>query len=286
MKVFRRTITRIGTILLALLPILGSAQNQHEALVQELYVKSGLAKQLQQVPLLIQASLDQPLDDFGQKLPESLISTMKALVPWAFALENLKKPVLQELREKLITPDIKEVLKWLDSPLGKKITQMEEAAATLEAQTAIDQYAMRMKSSPPTAARLKVIAQLDAASKATESAVELAVNTQIAVSLAINATLPREQQMSPAEIKRQLAKDRPDLEAAAKMQTVAALFYTYRTLTESEIQKYIEFLRSPAGSKFTSVSTVAIDKAFYECNIKWGKAIGETLKQGTSRSEV
>ena len=56
-----RTKAWLGMLLLSLLPVLAYAQDQHEALVQELYVKSGLEKQMQELPLSIQAGLDQPL---------------------------------------------------------------------------------------------------------------------------------------------------------------------------------------------------------------------------------
>ena len=80
-------------LLLTLLPVIAYAQDQHEALVQELYVKSGLEKQMQELPLSFQASLDQPKIT-GERLPkppQQVISLMKALAPEAFAPEMLKE---------------------------------------------------------------------------------------------------------------------------------------------------------------------------------------------------
>ena len=145
---------------------------------------------------VIQALFDQsvPEDDQARKLPKEILSAMRASVPEAFAPERLKETILAELTGKLTAQDIKDTLQWLDSPIGKKCTQLEEAASTPEAQAEMQQYAARLHNSPPTAERLKVLRELDSAAKVTGNAVEMAIQTQVAVTMALRATLPTEQQ--------------------------------------------------------------------------------------------
>ena len=275
-----RTKAWLGTIFLSLLLIIACGQNQNDALLQELYVKSGMEKQMEQFPLVIQAGFDQAAlqDNRLQRLPKNLTSAIRALALEAFAPESLKKAVVAELKEKLTVQDIKEVLKWLDSPLGKNCTRLEESAFTPEAMAEMQQYAAQIKNSPPTAERLDVLRKFDSAIKATESSVEIAINQQVAIALAITATLPLEQQRPLADIKREIEKTRPQVEAAIRLDTLISLLYTYRSLTESQIQQYIAFVTSPAGSKYQSVSTAAFKKALLDGSIKWGKAIGEAIK--------
>jgi hypothetical protein len=276
----------LASILLLLFPIAASAQSQKDALVQELYVKSGMEKQLAQIPAIIQADFDQAAlkDSHLQDLPKNLVSAIRDLIPEAFTSENLKKTMLAELGDKLTVQDLKQVLKWLDSPLGKKCTRLEEAATTPEVLAELEQYAAQIKNSPPSARRLELITKLDAATKATENNVQIAINNQIAVALALNATYPLEQQQPPDFFAREMKKIAPQIEAALRKETLLSLLYTYRTLTDAETKKYIEFLRSPAGSKYTSVSTVAIKKAHFNGSIKWGKAVGEKIKQLQSQA--
>lgn len=281
-----RTKAMLGAILLSLLPIISYAQDQHDALVQELYLKSGLEKQLEQTPLLMQAGFDQAAreDDPIQKMPKNLAAAMRASIREAFAPESLKKAVLPELKENLTVQDIKEILAWLNSPLGKNITRLEEAASTPGAMAEMDRYAARIKKSPPTAERLDVLRKLDAATKGTESAVEMVINTQAAVASAINATLPLKQQRPLKDIKRELEKSRPQLEAQMRSQALIVLLYTYRSLPVAQIQQYIEFLTSPAGSKYESVTNAALQKAILDGSIKWGEAIGKAIKQMKKQS--
>ncbi len=268
-------------LLLTLLPALAYAQDQHEALVQELYVKSGLEKQMQELPRSIQASLDQqPITgDRPPKPRQQVLSVMKDLAQAAFAPESLKAVVLSEFREKLTTQNLKTVLKWFDSPLGIKCTRLEEEASTPEAYAEMRKYANDLKSSPPTPKRLKLIRQYDSAVKATQTTVETALGSQVALLLAINATLPREQQRSVADISREIKKYRPDIESAMKLETLVSLLYTYRGLTEADVQQYIKFATTPAGSKLYEVGNAALKKALFEGGIRWGKAIGEAMEQ-------
>lgn len=180
-----RTKAWLGMMLLSLLPVIAYAQDQHEALVQELYVKSGLEKQIQEVPRSIQAGLDQPLmtGDRLPKPPQQVMPLMKALAPEAFAPEKLKAAVLPEFGAKLTTQDLKTILKWLDSPLGIKCSQLEEDASTAEAYTESHNYVESLKNSPQTAERLKVLRKFDAAVQATKTNSEIAINLQVALCL-------------------------------------------------------------------------------------------------------
>ena len=278
----------LGMLLLSLLPVLANAQDQHEALVQELYGKSGLEKQMQEVPLSIQAGLDQ-LPITGNRLPKpppKVIPLMKALAPEAFAPERLKAAILPELRAKLTNQDLKTVLRWLDSPLGIKCTRLEEDTSTPETYAESHKYAEKLEKSPQTAERLKVLRKFDAAVRATKHSVEIVINMQAALALGINASLPKEQQRPLADISREIEKQRPEIEAAMKMEMLVSQLYTYRSLTEAEIQQYIKFASSPAGLKYHAVADAALKKAFIEGGISWGKAIGEAMNRVKSQVEA
>jgi hypothetical protein len=278
----------LGLLLLSLWPVLAYAQDQHEALVQELYVKSGLEKQVQLLPLSIQSGLDQPpiTEDRLPKPPRQVLSVMKDLAQAAFAPESLKAVVLSEFRAKLTTQDLKTLLKWFDSPLGIKCTQLEEKASTPEAYAEMQKYAVNLKNSPPTLERLKVIKKFDTTVHATKSTVETVIGTRIALALAVNATLPRERQRSLADISREIKKNRPDVEAAMQLETLVSLLYSYQSLTEAEIQQYIKFAATSAGSKYHAVGNAALEKAIFEGGLRWGKAIGEAVQQINSQAEA
>jgi hypothetical protein len=285
---FMRSRTCLWAIVLSLLPILSYAQNQNNSQVRELYVRSGMQKQLEQLPSIVQAMFDQSVreDDQGKKLPKALISAMSAAVSEAFSPRRLQATMIAELSKKLTARDIKDVFKWLDSPLGSKCTRLEETSSTAEAQADMEKYAAGLQASPPTAKRMKVVREFDSAVKATDGAVDTAINTQIALALAIMATFPRERQMPLDAVAREMEKNRPALEANVRSQVLISHLYTYRSLTDAEIKLYADFARSPVGLKYHAATLDAFKKATLEGAVKWGELIGEAIKQTKGNSEA
>ncbi len=278
----------LWAVLLSLLPIFSYAQDRNNSQVLELYVKSGMEKQVEEIPSAIQALFDQkvPGYDQAQKLPKEILAAMRASVPKAFAPEKLKETILAELAAKLTAQDIKDTLQWLDSPIGKKCTQLEEAASTPEAEAEMEQYAARLHDSPPTAERLKVLRELDSAAKVTGNAVQMAIQTQAAVALAVRATVPSERQEPIEDIYREIEKSRPEIEALTASQTMISQLYAYRSLTDAEIQRYTKFAKSPAGSKFNAAAMAGLNKANLEGATRWGKLIGDAMKEMQGKTEA
>jgi hypothetical protein len=225
-------------------------------------------------------------DEQASKLPRTLVSAMSAAVPRAFAPARLEAVMISELTRKLAPGDIEEVLKWLNSPLGQKCTRLEEAASTPAVQADMQNYAARLKASPPTPERLKVLREFDSAVKATDSAVDMALNTQVALALAVIATFPKEQQMPLDAVAREMEKNRPALEANVRSQVLISHLYTYRSLSDDEIRLYTEFAKSPAGSKYHVSTMEAFKKATLEGAAKWGELIGKAIKESKGNSEA
>ena len=275
-------------ILLSLLPVISYAQKENNSPMLELYVKSGMQKQIEQLPSLMQTLFDDSIreNEEMQKLPKSTLSAMRASLPEAFAPERLKEAVLAELTGKLSDQEIKEGIDWFDSPVGKKFTQLEEAASTPEAQAEIEQYTAHLPDSPPTAERLKVLQEFDSAVKDTEDAIEMAVDMQVAVALGMIATLPVEKRKGLEDVEREVEKTKPVVEAEVRSQMLAFHLYAYRSMTEAEIQQYTQFAKSPAGSKYNSAAMAALKKAILQSAVKWGQLIGDVMEKMKGNSEA
>lgn len=129
MKTFVRSLSFLLLSLCFLTSANGAAVDQ---LAQDLMVKSGLDNQIQQVPLLVQAGMAQAQQEAGG-LPEDLLKEWNSITASAFDPAILREGVLKQIKAELGVADMKAVLDWLDSPAGRKITQMEESASTPEA---------------------------------------------------------------------------------------------------------------------------------------------------------
>lgn len=279
--------TILFTIFLFMLPVIAHAQNQNE-LIQSLYIKSGMDKQIKQLPLLIQASVEQALkeDNRINQLPRHTKSAISGSVQEAFAPERLKKIIIKEMKESMTVKDLNKVLKWLDSPLGKKCTRLEEAASTPETLSEIQKFATQLQQTPPASNRLDILRRLDAAVKATETNVEISMNAQLAVAFAVVKSLPLEQQGPLEDIAAQLEKNRPQIEAVMRSQTLLFALYTYQDLTNADLEKYIQFATSPAGTKYHVVTISGFKKALLDGSLKWSESIANILNQSKHQSET
>jgi hypothetical protein len=279
--------TILWMMILLMLPAVAHSQNQNE-LIQSLYLKSGIDKQVRQLPLLIQSSVAQALetDDRINELPRHTKSAISGSVPEAFSPERIKKTILKEVKATMTVKDLDKVLNWLDSPLGKKCTRLEAAASTPETLVEVKKFAARLKQAPPAAERLDMLRRLDAAVKATETNVEIAMNTQLAVAFAVVKSLPQEQQGPLKDIAAQLEKNRPQIKAVMKSQTLLFALYAYRGLTNAELEKYIRFATSPAGTKYHGATISGFKKALLDGSLKWGKSIAGILNQSGGQSET
>ena len=128
---------------------------------------------------------------------------------------------------------------------------MEESASTPEKMIEMQQYAMQIQESPPQQERLELIQKLDSATKGTDAGVEVAMNTQMAVAIAIVASLPREQQPTYDQIVSMVEKNRPQMENLIQAQTTVFSLFAYEKASNAEIAQYLSF----ASSSLLATST-------------------------------
>ena len=72
------------------------------------------------------------------------------------------------------------------------------------------------------------------------------------------------------------------LKASLTSATLSVLAYTYASLSDAEIEAYLEFLRAPATRKFYTVTTIAIGDILRETMF----ALGENVAQRLARVDI
>lgn len=264
---------RLKSFAAALIFLLGGslavqAQTASDALIQQLYAKSGLQKQVQQIPGSVEQAFDQRLAASGsaRRLDSHLVSALKKSLQLVFVPAAMKKAILAEFRAGLSRDDIEKTLAWLNSPHGKKITRLEEQASTPEAARAMPLFLKTLQSQPPTAERLKAIKKLDKAAKATETVAEISIATALATITALDAVSPMQRdgkRPSINDLRASLDAARPQMEAAIRQQLHVYFLYTYRSLTGPELDRYIAFVQSDTGKKYYDVATAGLSKALF-----------------------
>ena len=277
-------ITLMGVLLM---PAAALGQPPSAEQLDDLYRQSGLAALVEQIPAGVQAGFDKAFrDDQGASLTPQQLKLIHTRIPQAYAPDDIRPGIIAVLADKLTAEDAKAVLNWLDSALGMKCTALESAAAAPEALSAMETYAGQLQQSPPPPERVALLGELAEAVKAAENAVEVVMNTQLAIAAGMMAALPAERQKPLAVIRDQLEQYRPQVTETMENQTVLAFLYTYQELTMEEIKRYLRFARSDVGARYHAAASDGIEQALTAGSLKLGTMISEIVQATQNQSEI
>lgn len=196
----------------------------------------------------------------------------------AFVPDAIKETILAELKNNLTAEEVGSTLAWIQTPLGKKITKIEEAASSPDVQKKLPQFVANLRKEPPAPDRLSAVQRLDRATNSTKTLVKIVMTGQLAMLVGVSATLPEEKKLPLSALISKIEKSRPMLERAMKSQILVMFLYTYKSLKNSELVRYLEFLETGVGVRFNDAVFRGLNKALVNSMEKFGTALGNALK--------
>jgi hypothetical protein len=276
-----KTICAVSLLLCSGICIAGEGKADQE-LVRTLMQKSGLNKQIEQIPLMMQAGIAQAdQNQPSRKMTQKEMSDLNSMVAAAFNAKAMSAAVQKQIGSDLAVKDIRAALAWLSSPLGEKITRLEEDSSTPAAYAEMQAMADTLTKNTARAAQLK---KLDRAVKATESGVNVALNMQISMLIATSSVMPRDKRPSADEITVQVNKNSAQMRSMVEQDTLLSFLYTYRTLTDAEVDRYIAFAESESGRKYSAVTTKGVSDAIVQASRTLGSMLGQNMKKAPQKT--
>lgn len=228
--------------------------------VEELYLKSGLNRQVEALP----GQVDALLQGQQEKIPPEMLTLMKKELLAGFQPEKLKSRLLERIQERLPALDLVNALKWLDSPLGKKITLLEEEASTAEAAPAMMAY---MQSTDPAglpADRQKILREFNDLAGATDLAMDTGIFLNLAIVTQLRKLDPEMPPLTEKEMMDFIESNRAAIRHDVDLQVQLSLHFCYQKLTTAELQSYLEFARSESGINYHQVVVEAHRSLLYD----------------------
>ena len=188
---------------------------------------------------------------------------------------KLRRGLEYMVAERVAPDELTEVLQWLESPLGEKIRQHEARAGTLEGIAAVQKFATdsRIDATPANRANL---------CQAIEDEFQLSsniANISLSILAGLERTMVAKSGATPAQVA-EIATDVPipDKEPMRK-DTIALCLFTYRNLSDEELQQYIAHLRSPSGRKFMQAVWIGMRGAFMRAAMDAGERLFESARK-------
>jgi hypothetical protein len=277
--VYRGHLTRIvvGVLLIAwlLADHVSHAASSPETAekVNRLIDVSGLRHTARQVLPGMAGSFDDP----SQKIPGNVRAALRDAAAQAFQPDPMIERIRARLGATLTARQLDETLAWLDSPLGRRITAMENEAAEPAAVPRIQGYARELERRPPGKRRADLIRELNLATGAGEFNALMMEATLLATALGLNAAQPVQQQL-PSDVMRQRVRSSlPQLREQTDQVVILAMFYTYRPLSDQELGSYLKFLKSPSGAAYSKGAIAGFGDAMLEANGRFMQAIPKAV---------
>lgn len=243
---FRRTLLSMIAFLIAspvsAAPTPGPAVQES---AESLYRYAGLERQ---VPML-GAQIEQQLRSETPAGAAAMLEPMAAAAHRAFGAPRMKNEILADLRKSWNPALASEALKWLRSPTGRRVIQMEEVASKPEAQAALESFAATFATKPPDAQRVEAMRRLDRATRATD--LSLSIMSTLARAIAHGAAATQPGPASPGEIDAAIDGQQAAMRKAIEGYTLVSFLHTYRDLPSDQLAEYLRFFDSPAGKWYS-----------------------------------
>jgi len=236
------------------------------ALAAALMHKSGMDVQIELIPDQIKAGIrdaarhGSPMDVVIQ---DKLVSALDT--------QSLNRDVKDYLVAHMNSDEMRQVLTWLESPLGQQVVAMEINASQPDMMMKMFEVFQHEQARP---GRLERIHRLDEAVLSKERTKDLMINIQVFFGMAMVAESGSAQRASYS-----LTRNNTERAMAPmwdELQQVVTMMYlfTYRGLDDAELDRYLEFTESAAGRKYNQVLYEGLSYAFAHA----GKSLRQSLK--------
>lgn len=259
-------------LLLATLLVAAAAQAQVDtATAESLLRKAGLWEQMEHIAPQTQATFADMLAQSGERITGAQRERIAQVIAHAYAAPRLRAVSVAVVAKGLSTTHVPELQRWYDSPVGQSITKLEEAdsADGTDAQTELQQGAAIFQKLPQQ--QRDLLEALLAATHGAEFTTQITINTAVAAQLGVISAAPHLPSPSERELRAALEAQRPQLMKGMSMVLLAGFAKTYATLSVDELQAYVDFAKSPAGSQFNTLCMHALDTALSEAAGEMGR---------------
>jgi hypothetical protein len=174
-----------------------------------------------------------------------------------FAADKLYNTLRGEFRRRADGKKIAEVLQWLGSPLGRKITELEVTAG-LEPDAGRRATTFAAGRGGPPPGRVALMERIDWVAGVTDGSLESILAVARAMAMALNSALPPDQRQTTDHVERQIQQQRARSRAQLAQSTITFMLYEYRSLEDQELEQYAEFLATDAGRWYSATMSKAL----------------------------
>ena len=262
----------IKPLLITALLVNGNAQAAPDA--RQVLEVSPVDDIVARYPAMMSQGIREGLKQNGQ-LPPMMANTIGNIVSSGFNSVDIEQQIINDLQAKLTDSQLQAVHDWYETPVARKISSTEIAASEPSAWPKIQSSAMELNSRYKGTRKAEMFDRFDRAARATESAVDTTIAVQLGLATAMAAF--SSDSANYEQLRQRIESQRSMLRGVVGQQVYDSYLYTYQNIGAQEMDLYLEFLESSAGSAFSKVVTNSIQQAITEPVESIGKQMSRFL---------
>lgn len=248
-----------------------------KALIDEVLDLSGAKKQILQIPAVVQSRLSERHGQMRDRMRPADYTRLNQIVAESYHAETLYKAVTDTFKSRFDEKRLLAVRQAWRSPLFNRIAALEAQASTPEAARRLQEFAVQLRRAPPHADRLALIRRVDAATRSTDTNIEILLATIRGIVLGMDPMLPASQRLKAGQLDQILSDMRAEIQAPLKNQVQVTLLHAYQSLPDEELRTYLAYLESDAGRWFDRVAKEGILSGMTAAADRVGRQMGKTL---------
>ncbi len=243
---------------------IAQSQSQQE-IIDEIMFESGMDEGIEQIAAMVAMGSKQPpppmvkIEDY-EKFTANMVQVLDPV--------KIRKIIVGHFNENYEAKEFSEFLAFLKTPLAQEMTALELASQMPEAQQEMmrTRDTMMREVSPE---RLALVRQIDEATKATETMVDMQMMMGGIVQRNMNKIMPREHRMPEGQLEKMLEEGRMRSMFPARQYMEVSMVYAYRSIDNDELKKYLDVYQSEMGQWATAL--------FKNAWMKVSKKIGKDM---------
>ena len=264
-------------ILIALAPAAHARPNEALEVAKRLLQNSGLAAQLKSFP----RQVEQDLAQAQGRLPDELLNALRAAAKESFSPAAMHDDLVRGIAARLTVGEMRKALVGLDTDLGRRMTRAEELASESLTPETVQAYAEGMKRRPLPAKRSELIAGLATATKAVEGTANIVEGVALGIAVGMDSMQPAQKRQGVSALSEQLRQSMPpeQIREAIGTMTPVMYAYTYRDVSDADLEAYLAFNRSNSGARYNEAMMGALTEALAKAALRVGPAIDSALNK-------
>lgn len=262
---------------LAAVPAVLAQSGETRALAERLVERSGLAEQLKGYPRQIDAEITQ----VRGRISGPLLAAMRDAARVAFSPAELRADVARTLSAEMPAEDMRQALAWLETASARRVTRAEEESSASLTPDSVLAYLEAQNGKPLPPRRTELLSGLMRATHAVDQATHLAESITLGIAVGVDAAQPEQNRLGPAGVRDRLRSMlRSDQLRRAIAESMPYLFaYTYRGVSDADLQAYLEFNRTPLGTRYNDAMTRALTDAVTRASLGMGPMVVRAMQR-------